>query len=233
MKQKYEPAKVVSRSGGGQNMTFKQGVLYLVVGTLIGFVILFNIFADDAPVEPALVADPVVAKQPSLSPADAIAMEKKNKSEIERLIAAEKRLDASDYEGRALFWHQITGLAPANAKYLEKQQQAKRLASGADYSRKNPEQGMQVEKVVGRKGGFGNVLMIDITLRNKSIINLKDFQISCESKGPSGSVVGVNDIVLYEVVNANETRTFRKVNTGLLNQQAQSTNCQVIQSSIG
>ena len=133
MKQKYEPAKVVSRSGGGQNITFKKSVLYLFAGTLVIF-ILFNKFADDAPSEPVPIAKPVTAKKPSLSPAEAIAMEKKNKSEIERLIAAEKRLEPSNYQGRAIFWYQITALAPGNAEYLEKQQQAKGLASGADYA---------------------------------------------------------------------------------------------------
>ena len=233
MAEKYKPAKVVSRSGAGQNITFKQGVLFVVVGTLIGSVVIFNIFAADGPAEPAPVANPVPAKQPSLSPADAIAMEKRNEAKIREFIADEKTLPKRNYETRVDFWKEITAMAPANAEYSKKLAEAERNLAEVRYATQNPEQGMQVEKVDGRKAGFNNVLVIDITLRNDSLSNLKDFQISCESKGPSGSVLGVNDIVLYETVDARETQTFRKVNMGLLNQQAKSTQCEVIQSSIG
>lgn len=185
--------------------------------------------------EPNLAADKMEApsKMSALSADESSALEKRNKIKIAELIAAEKELAKGDYEGRVVFWQQITALAPGNSDYANKLDAAKRRVAELSFATQNPEQAMQVEKVEGRMEGFGNVLVIDITLRNDSLSNLKDFHLKCDSKGPSGTKLGVNSTVLYETVNARETRTFRKVNMGLLNYQATSTYCEVLQSSIG
>ena len=159
-------------------------------------------------------------------------LERQNKLKIASLLADLKSLKEQDYESRLAFWNGIVALAPANVDYARKRQEmADRIAS-FDALRENPEQGMTVEKVRGRKEGFGNVLVVDITLRNDALSNLKDFQITCESKGHSGTVINSNTRLLYEVVDARSTRTFRKVNMGLLHSQASSTHCTVDQAAI-
>jgi hypothetical protein len=87
-------------------------------------------------------------------------------------------------------------------------------------------------KFVGRKEGFGNVLVIDVTIRNDSLSNLKDFHIVCESMGSSGTVTDQNTRVLYGVVEARKTRTFRKLNMGFVNQQSVNADCRVDEASI-
>ena len=159
-------------------------------------------------------------------------LERQNKIKINSLLSDIKTLKERDYEARLAFWNDIVALAPANAVYARKRLEMADKVESLDGLRENPEQGAVVEKVRGRKEGFGNVLVVDITLRNDALSNLKDFQITCESKGHSGTVVDSNTRVLYEVVDARSTRTFRKVNMGLLHSQAASTHCTVDQAAI-
>lgn len=174
----------------------------------------------------------VEANQTKVTLAEGQAMERRNDAKIKSLLADLKTLHERDYETRLTFWNDIVALAPANPEYADKRQELADQVAGLDVLRDHPEQGMVVEKVRGRKEGFGNVLIIDITLRNDALSNLKDFQITCESKGHSGTVIDSNTRMLYEVVDARSTRTFRKVNMGLLHSQAASTHCTVDQAAI-
>lgn len=161
------------------------------------------------------------------------AMERTNKKKIASHIADEKRLRERDYEGRLGLWKEITAMAPGNAEYARKRHELEiKLSELKDAIQYPEEAGASVEKVAARKAGFGNVLMIDVTLRNDSLSNLKDFQITCRSKGNSGTVMDSNTRVLYEVVDARTSRTFSKVNMGFLHSQAASTDCSVDRATI-
>ena len=187
--------------------------------------------------ETAAREDKVPASTPaaprSISPKEAEAMERRNAAKIAELIDGVKTLDERDYEGRLNFWQEITALAPANAEYARKREKLVQQIAELQPAVENPEQGAQLVKFVGHKEGFGNVLVIDVTIRNDSLSNLKDFQIVCESMGPSGTVTDQNTRVLYGLVEARKTRTFRKLNMGLVNQQSVSADCRVDQASIG
>jgi hypothetical protein len=159
-------------------------------------------------------------------------LERQNKVKIDSLLADLKGLKERDYETRLAFWSNIVTLAPANAEYARKRLEMADKVASLEALRENPEQGAMVEQVRGRKEGFGNVLVVDITLRNDALSNLKDFQITCDSKGHSGTIIDSNTRMLYEVVDARSTRTFRKVNMGLLHSQAASTHCTVDQAAI-
>lgn len=180
------------------------------------------------------------AEPKKLTPAEAEAklaadqaLERTNNAKIASHIADEKRLRERDYEGRLGLWKAITAMAPANAEYARKRHELETKLSELKDAIQHPEEaGASVEKVVARKAGFGNVLMIDVTLRNDSLSNLKDFQITCQSKGNSGTVMDSNTRVLYEVVDARTSRTFSKVNMGFLHSQAASTDCSVDRATI-
>ncbi|MBD8638203.1 hypothetical protein [Sphingomonas sp. CFBP 13733] len=159
-------------------------------------------------------------------------LERQNTVKINSLLSDLKSLKDRDYEARLAFWNDIVALAPANAEYARKRLEMANKVKSLDVLRENPEEGAVVENVRGRKEGFGNVLVVDITLRNDALSNLKNFQITCESKGHSGTVVDSNTQTLYEIVDARSTRTFRKVNMGLLHSQAASTHCTVDQAAI-
>lgn len=154
-------------------------------------------------------------------------------AKLSRLLDAERQLAREDVEGRLFAWKEITALAPDNAEYARKRKELEDRVVALKEAVENPEQATVVEEVKARKEGFGNILMIDVTLRNDSLSNLKDFIITCDSKGASGTVIDRNTRTLYEVVEARSSRKFRNINMGLLHSQAKSTDCDVIRASIG
>jgi hypothetical protein len=157
----------------------------------------------------------------------------KIKRKLAELLAGEKELQREDVEGRLLFWEQIVALAPDNAEYTKQRDAIKNEAAELEVFRDNPELGAQVVSVRGRKEAFGAVMVMDITIRNRSLSNLKDFTLTCKSMGPSGSVIGQNSNVLYEVVPARSTKTFKGVNMGFIHPQATRASCEVDEAQIG
>lgn len=157
---------------------------------------------------------------------------KDQNAKLARLLAAAKNLDERDYEGQLAFWDDILPLAPENREYARKRQEVAEKLATLEHLKEHPELGMVVEKVRPRRGGFGTLMLVDFTLRNDSLSDLKDFHITCVGKGRSGSDVDRNSIILYEFVSARRTRTIRDVNMGLVNPQVASTTCTVDEATI-
>lgn len=186
------------------------------------------------PGDPAMTPKHVEARPSprALSVTEQQQLELANKAKIEELKVGVKTLAERDYEGRVIFWKDIVALAPANKAYAEELRKSEREAAKYDYARLNPEKGATIEKIAPRKEGFGNVLVIDITIRNDSLSHLKDFQIVCENKGNSGSTTDVKRSVLYERVEARTSKAFKGINMGLINNQTVSTSCDVEAATI-
>lgn len=157
-------------------------------------------------------------------------METRNAAKIEEMKAAVKTLGDRDFEARLTFWKEISALAPANASYAEEVRKAAAEAAKHDYAR--PEDGASIEMLRPQKVASGNVLVIDVTIRNDSLSHLKDFQIACENKGNSGTTTDIKRRVLYEIVEARTSRTFLNINMGLINNQAAKTDCRITSSSV-
>lgn len=160
-------------------------------------------------------------------------MEDKNHDQIMELLAGVKKFPANEPEMRLNFWKDITRLAPGNEEYAAKRREVeKEVAEYAD-AVAHPEQAAEIVKMQWHKGGFGAVMIADVTITNRALSHLKDFQITCTSQGPSGSNVGSTTNTLYEMVKSRQTKTFRNVNMGFINSQAATANCVVDQASIG
>lgn len=162
----------------------------------------------------------------------ASARTREEETKLAGLLTAYKNLDERDYEGQLAFWDDILPLAPENRDYARKRQEVADKLATLEHLKEHPELGMVVEKVRPRRGGFGTVMLVDFTLRNDSLSDLKDFHITCVGKGRSGSDVDRNSITLYEIVSARRTRTIRDVNMGLVNPQVVSTTCTVDEATI-
>lgn len=97
------------------------------------------------------------------------------------------------------------------------------------------ELGSQI-KVVDRPlawdlAGFDNVLVVKIKLKNTASIPLKDFVIGCIAVAESGTVVGMPKTTLYQALKPGETKTYPRVNVGLVNSQTAQVGCDVLSAS--
>jgi hypothetical protein len=79
-----------------------------------------------------------------------------------------------------------------------------------------------------RKDGFGSVMIADFTVRNDSPYDVKDIEIQCKHSAPSGTVIDQNTRTVYQIVKANSARTFRGVNMGFINSQAEQSRCSIL-----
>ena len=75
-------------------------------------------------------------------------------------------------------------------------------------------------------GGFGSVLVLSkIVIENKNAEPVKDFEIECIHRGPSGTVIDRNTKTLFEIVPANKSITLHDINMGFINSQAATSSC--------
>jgi hypothetical protein len=77
------------------------------------------------------------------------------------------------------------------------------------------------------KGGFGNIMLADFTIKNPTQYRFKDFEIKCTHYAPSGTVIDSNTRTIYEIVEPKSTKVFRQMNMGFIHSQAAQSGCQI------
>ena len=122
--------------------------------------------------------------------------------------------------------------APANDPHAPLTPAERQTIKQADYYRVHPGEAVEMTKMKWRKEGFGNVMIADLTIHNRSPFDLKDIVITCTAHGKSGTEIGAPQQTLFEVVKAKETRTFKGVNMGLIDSQTATANCQIFDASL-
>ncbi len=83
-----------------------------------------------------------------------------------------------------------------------------------------------------KAGGFGSVMIADLTVKNNSKHNIKDIEIECQLSGKSGTKLSRKKKIIYDSVMAGKTRQFSKFNMGIINSQSSSAGCVISDLSI-
>lgn len=78
------------------------------------------------------------------------------------------------------------------------------------------------------KAGFDNVMKVDMTIKNNSTTDIKDFTVECIHSTNSGTVVDRNKRQIYEIIKAGETKEIKDFNMGFIHSQATSSGCGII-----
>ena len=77
------------------------------------------------------------------------------------------------------------------------------------------------------KGGFGTVLVANVTLTNKSAHPVKDVELLCGIWAESGTELGRLRHTIYEAFAPQRTKTVRQANMGFIHSQAHTVGCVV------
>lgn len=83
----------------------------------------------------------------------------------------------------------------------------------------SPNKHIEIVKNDWHKTGFGNIPVHDITLKNLTDYNLKDFTIRAEYYSESGTLLDIKTETIYQTLNAGETKTFSEINFGFAHNQ--------------
>jgi hypothetical protein len=78
------------------------------------------------------------------------------------------------------------------------------------------------------KGGFDNILMLNLTIQNSGSQDIKDPEIECTIYGESGTRLGLARQTLYRSIKAKSKLTVREFNMGLMNVQAARVGCEIV-----
>ena len=73
----------------------------------------------------------------------------------------------------------------------------------------------------------GQLTVVYMELENSSYLNLKDPDITCEMKGPSGTTIKTASKIVYETLPAGAKRPFSMVEMGTVPEQATQFLCYV------
>jgi hypothetical protein len=211
----------------------------LLIGAIMGTIALALIIThDDGEVPTSDVgATNLATKDVAKSSNSTVAVKKLSpdeaKQKLRELLEGERQMKREDVEGRLIFWDEIVALAPGNTEYAKQRSDVQSEVEALAPYRDQPQLGGVITKLNLRREGFGNVLVIDITVRNKSRANLVDFEITCETFGNSGTSLGENKKVLYEMVKGRSEKAFRGINMGFIDPQTKRSNCIIDRAMIG
>jgi hypothetical protein len=153
-------------------------------------------------------------------------------AELKTLLSQAKAASARE---KLEIYKRLTTLDPENSSYKEEIEKLTLIVQTQEkkdldvkLARSNPEKVLEIVNFSWSKKGFGNVMEATFTIKNKASINIKDFKIRCEHSAASGSVIDSNTQTIYDIVQANSTRTFRNVNMGFIHTQAVRSSCSIV-----
>ena len=86
---------------------------------------------------------------------------------------------------------------------------------------------LEVKKLNWRKGGFENVMLVNVTFQNNGKRDVKDIELECTHYSNSGTRIDSNKKVIYEVVSAGKSRSVKEFSMGFIHSQASKTSCEV------
>jgi hypothetical protein len=78
----------------------------------------------------------------------------------------------------------------------------------------------------------GHLILNYFELENGSHFNLKDPEIACEMKGPSGTTIKRESRIIYEALESEKRRSFAFIDMGLVAEQVTQFNCFVKNAAI-
>jgi len=91
----------------------------------------------------------------------------------------------------------------------------------------NIRKSLKIKKINWHIGGFGTVMVADLTIENQSEYGIKDFTIDCRLSGKSGTKISSCSKTIYEILPAKTTKTFRRVNVGLIHPDSARASCEI------
>lgn len=77
-------------------------------------------------------------------------------------------------------------------------------------------------------GGFGSIMLLNLSIRNNQDYPVKDIVIRCTHYAPSGTQIDENTRTLYERISAHGTISEYKFNMGFVHSQADRSRCRVV-----
>lgn len=83
------------------------------------------------------------------------------------------------------------------------------------------------------KGGFGNIALAHLTLKNTGTRTVKDVNLNCSFYGQSGSTISTANVTVYKTIAGGKSVKSGELNLGFVDGQATNADCRVIYATWG
>ena len=89
-----------------------------------------------------------------------------------------------------------------------------------------------LENLHWSKSGSGNVIIADFLLVNRSKTTWKEVMVSCDGNAKSGTRIGNNTVIIFEILNPGETKKVNDFNLGIIDPQVAQVGCKVMNAVV-
>ncbi len=149
-----------------------------------------------------------------------------------------KNIPMSEYEKNKTLYEKLVHYNPNVTKYEHKlkfyseklqEQKSKKRKEIEDYKKaqETPEEFVKIIKQSWRTDGFGTIAVVNLTVKNMAPFDVKDIIFLCNFYGNSGTRLNSIEKQVFEIIQWDETRTFKNIELGFINSQATRGGCRV------
>jgi len=160
--------------------------------------------------------------------------EQERQASIQRLTEQLASTKPDDLEGRYSIYSSLMRLDPGNKGYAADIAaiepavlKALRAKFEAEDQLKNPLTYVKLENFSWEKSGFGSVMVANFTLKNELPYAVKDITVACRLTAPSGTEIDSTWQVVYERVEARQSKRLTQVNMGFIHNQSSAAGCRI------
>lgn len=87
---------------------------------------------------------------------------------------------------------------------------------------------LTIAKSEWTKGGFGNIALVHVTLKNAGKQAVKDVDLRCHFYGPSGTEISNSIVTVFETIGAGKSKRSKELNLGFIDSQVQTAGCEIV-----
>lgn len=134
--------------------------------------------------------------------------------------------DAKEMSDAAVVGISDVTIYRARLAWLEQVRQG--IAAQDDELKRDPTDQMEIDTSSWEKGGFDNVGLMSVTIKNSNAFTVKDITISCRFAAKSGTELSDARHTIYDTIKPKSAKSFRKLNVGFINSQSARAGCRIL-----
>ena len=185
---------------------------------------------------------------------EAAQQQARKQARTESLLGKLKTVPESSFQENIDLYKQLADLYPDNNRYKEKiafynQKLTERLAAEKEAERIRLAAEKEAERIAAQspedkalenvilkstwdKTGFGSVMLANFEITNSSFYVIKDIEVTCILYAKSGTSLGKNTKIIYDIIPRNSKKDFKEVNMGFMHTQVEYAGCYITELKV-
>jgi hypothetical protein len=91
---------------------------------------------------------------------------------------------------------------------------------------------LQITEIDWHKGGWNNMMLLDVTVRNNGKRDVKDIKVVCDHSSSGETKIDSNSATIYGPFPAGKSKSIHEFDMGVFHDQATRTNCSIVHATL-